>query len=174
MVVSKALAKSAAMCKANNIGEIISITNAEMSRENPELLFVTAVAGLLNLDTGRLEIVNAGHDAPWLISDEGGINRLKGEGGPPLGVMDDLAYPYEVFQLKRGDMLLLVTDGVHEAMNENKELYSVDRITTLLESQPLRSTTKSIAKMLREDVRLFVGGTEASDDLTMLLIQWHG
>jgi adenylate cyclase len=174
MVVSKALAKSAAMGGGNNIGEIITRANAEMSRENPEMLFVTVLAGILNLDTGTLEIVNAGHDAPWLIDKMGKVDRLEGKGGPPLGIMEDMEYTYETIQLSAGDTLLLVTDGVHEAMNRIKDLYGVERIAALLENQPKDNDIKHLAYNLREDVRSFVGDTEASDDLTMLLIKWNG
>lgn len=175
MVVSKALAKSAAINVASDIGDIISHANTEMCRENPEMLFVTALAGVLDLNTGQLQLVNAGHDAPWLISSTATIQRLKGKTAkPPLGIVEDLDYPCEHYQLNRGDVLLLVTDGIHEAMNEQQDLYSTERITALLETMPRPHTTSSIAQALREDVRRFVGETEASDDLTMLVLQWNG
>lgn len=174
MVVSKALAKSAAMGGGENVGAIITRANAEMSRENPEMLFVTVLAGILNLDSGMLELVNAGHDAPWLIDKNGSINRMSGKGGPPLGIMDDIEYAFEAVQLNAGDALVLVTDGVHEAMNADKDLYGTERIAALLHSQPPNVDLESLGKSLREDVRLFVGDTEASDDLTILLVKWNG
>lgn len=173
MVVSKALAKSAALNGGGNIGEIITKANIEMSRENPEMLFVTVLAGILNLETGLLELVNAGHDAPWLINSMGQIRRIQGEGGPPLGIMEDIVYPFESIQLSDGDTLLLVTDGIHEATNENEELYGTDRIIDVLERQHADVQLSQLAKDLREDVRIFVGETEPSDDLTLLLIRWN-
>jgi len=174
MVVTKALVKSAALRKNDNIGTIISQANIELARENPEMLFVTGLAGLLDLDTGVLELVNAGHDAPWLIKNQGHIERIEGSGGPPLGVMDDFNYPYKKVQLSVGDTLLFVTDGVYEAMNSKDELYGTDRITVLLERVASDSTLNRLSEELREDLRIFVGEAEPSDDITLLVLQWRG
>jgi adenylate cyclase len=174
MVVTKALVKSAALRENDNIGTIISQANMELARENPEMLFVTGLAGLLDLDTGVLELVNAGHDAPWHINNQGHIERIEGNGGPPLGVMDEYNYPYKKVQLSIGDTLLFVTDGVYEAMNSNDELYSTDRITEVLERVGVQSTMRQLREELREDLRIFVGEAEPSDDITLLVLQWQG
>lgn len=174
MVVTKALVKSAALRENDNIGTIISQANVELARENPEMLFVTGLAGLLDLDTGVLELVNAGHDAPWHIDNQGRIERIEGKGGPPLGVMDDYNYPFNKVQLSIGDTLLFVTDGVYEAMNSNDELYSTDRITEVLNRVGVNSTMRQLREELREDLRIFVGEAEPSDDITLLVLQWRG
>jgi adenylate cyclase len=174
MVVTKALVKSAALRENSNIGAIISQANMELARENPEMLFVTGLAGLLDLDTGVLELVNAGHDAPWHIDNQGTIERVEGNGGPPLGVMDSYNYPYKKVQLSVGDTLLFVTDGVYEAMNSNDELYGTDRITDLLVRVASNSTLNQLSEDLREDLRLFVGEAEPSDDVTLLVLHWRG
>ncbi len=174
MVVTKALGKSVALRGNNGIDTIISQANTEMARENPEMLFVTAVAGILNVETGALELVNAGHDAPLRIKTTGHIESVAGEGGPPLCVLDDFIYPVEHLQLAAGDTLLLLTDGITEAMNENKELYSMERVRTLLNSLPLNQHPNSFLTALREDVRAFVGNAEPSDDLTLLVLRWQG
>jgi serine phosphatase RsbU (regulator of sigma subunit)/CHASE2 domain-containing sensor protein len=174
MVVTKALGKSAALRGIDGIGAIITMSNMELARENSEMLFVTAVAGILDVETGALEMVNAGHDAPWRIGTGGNIESLNGEGGPPLCVLDDFTYPVEHFQLQGGDTLLLLTDGITEAMNANNELYGMERVSRVLNRVPKEQHPTALAAALREDVRLFVGETEPSDDLTLLVLRWYG
>ena len=174
MVVTKALAKSAALRGSDNIGTIISKANVEMARENPEMLFVTGIAGILDVESGMLELVNAGHDAPWHISAMGITERITGGGGPPLGVMDEFDYPFKTIQLDVGDTLLFLTDGVSEAMNAKDDLYGTDRITALLKRSGTHHSPKDLASALREDVRVFVGDTEPSDDITLMVVHWLG
>lgn len=174
MVVTKALAKSVALRGNNGIGEIITVSNMEMARENPETLFVTAVAGILDVENGTVELVNAGHDAPWHIGANGHIESVSGDGGPPLGVMDDFTYPVEHLQLAVGDTLLLLTDGITEAMNANNEQYSMERVSAVLDRADTNQHPIALVTSLREDVRAFVGDTEPSDDLTLLVLRWQG
>ena len=174
MVVTKALAKSVALRGNNGIGEIITVSNTEMIRENPEMLFVTAVAGILNVENGGLELVNAGHDAPWHISAKGHIASIDGSGGPPLGVMEGFNYPIQHIQLAVGDTLLLLTDGITEAMNSNNEQYSMERVSRVLDCADTNQHPSALITSLREDVRTFVGDIEPSDDLTLLILRWQG
>jgi serine phosphatase RsbU (regulator of sigma subunit) len=88
--------------------------------------------------------------------------------------MDDFNYPYKKVQLSVGDTLLFVTDGVYEAMNSKDELYGTDRITDLLERVASDSTLNRLSEELREDLRIFVGEAEPSDDITLLVLQWRG
>jgi serine phosphatase RsbU (regulator of sigma subunit)/CHASE2 domain-containing sensor protein len=170
MVVTKALAKSGALRGGKNIGEIITLANLEMTRENPQMLFVTAIAGILNVESGALELVNAGHDAPWLIDSCHTITRINGNGGPPLCMLEDFDYPTQQLQLNTGDSLLLLTDGVTEAMNADGEQYGMGRVNDILLANDPHP--KMLITSLRDDVRRFVGKTEASDDLTLLALRW--
>ena len=175
MAVTKALSKSIALRGHQGIDNIINLANTEMARENPEMLFVTAVAGILDVESGELELVNAGHDAPWRIQLNGNIEAISSVGGPPLCVLDDFDYPVEYIQLAPGDTLLLLTDGITEAMNAKNELYGMERVRLMLDK------TRSIPDLhpdallaiLRENLRVFVGDTEPSDDLTLLAIRWR-
>jgi serine phosphatase RsbU (regulator of sigma subunit)/CHASE2 domain-containing sensor protein len=169
MVVTKALAKSGALRGGKNIGEIITLANLEMARENPQMLFVTVIAGILNVDSGALELVNAGHDAPWLIASGHSITRINGAGGPPLCMLEDFDYPTQHLQLNAGDSLLLLTDGVTEAMNSDAEQYGMGRVNEILQASDPHPA--KLITALRDDVRRFVEMTEASDDLTLLALR---
>ena len=172
MAVTKALAKSLALRSAGSVGQILQATDTELARENPEMLFVTMVAGILDADSGRLELCNAGHDAPWRITAAGTADSLVAAGGPPLCVLESYPYESSAFQLLPGDALCLITDGITEAMNASGELYGSERLALLLKSAP--HGAGAIVAALRKDVREFVGETEAADDLTLLALRWHG
>ena len=174
MVVTKALTKNTALRGNSDIGEIITMTNMEMARENPEMLFVTVLAGILDVETGAVELVNAGHDAPLHIGANRHLESVNGDGGPPLCVLDDFIYPVVRLQLAKGDTLFLLTDGITEAMNANKELYSMKRVNAVLDRTAADQHPAVLATALREDVRTFVGNTEPSDDLTRLVLRWMG
>lgn len=174
MVVTKALAKSAALRGHDGVGAIVTMSNRELSRENPEMLFVTALAGILDVESGAVEMVNAGHDAPWHIGSNGQIKSVNGDGGPPLCVLDDFTFPVQYFQIAAGDTLFLLTDGITEAMNTKKELYGMERVSAVLNRATADQHPSALVAAMREDVRIFVGKAEPSDDLTLLVLRWMG
>lgn len=172
MAVAKALAKSLALRENGNVGAVLRATEVELSRENPEMLFVTAVAGMLDVNSGIVELSNAGHDAPWHITRDGCAHHLEIAGGPPLCVLDGYRYENTRIRLEPGDALCLITDGVTEAMNEAGEFYGSERLKAVLEAPP--SDMGALIAAVRDDVRRFVGNTEASDDITLLALRWSG
>ncbi|MBS1198316.1 MAG: CHASE2:Stage sporulation [Proteobacteria bacterium] len=174
MAVTKALAKSAALRGDDGIGVIVATATRELARENPEMFFVTMIAGILDLETGALEWVNAGHDAPWRLAPGGRISRADGAGGPPLCVLHDFTYPVEHLQMEPGETLCVVTDGITEAMDNDLNLYGNERVASVLTHVADDPRPAKVIAALREDVRQFVGDAEASDDLTLLALRWFG
>jgi len=174
MALAKSLLKSIALRGGDDPGAILVRANAEISRENPESLFVTAFAGLLDTRTGQLGWCNAGHEPPFARRPRGALERLAHGGGPPLCVVEDYAYPAESRLLAAGEWLCVLTDGVSEAMNEAGELYGVTRLRTLLADLPDEASPGDINRAVREDVRRFVGRAAPSDDLTLLCLRWSG
>lgn len=173
MALSKTLLKSAAR-RVDDVGGLMVRANAEVSSENPESLFITAFAGLLDVRTGMLEFSNAGHEPPFARSATGGIERLEHSGGPPLCVMQDYAYPVEYRALSAGEWICVVTDGVTEAMNADRKLYGAARLQAVLDALPASVTPSELLAAVRADVGRFVGAAEASDDLTLLCVKWNG
>ncbi len=176
MAVSKALYKSAALRTqpGTDIGEVMRTANIEIARDNPETLFVTVFAGILDLNSGELNWCNAGHDAPICVRpDQGNPTRLEGDSGPPLCVIEGYAYRPERHRLTPGEALCLFTDGVTEAMNAGNELYGRERLNRVLEASAGASTDQ-LVDAIRNDVRAFVLDTEPSDDLTILVLRWNG
>ena len=181
MAVSKALYKSSALRSGNGatdlvlIGELMTVANAEVSRENGEAMFVTLFAGILDLDSGTLAYCNAGHDNPYLLSPDGRLTRLADGDGPPLCVIDDFEYHGGDTRLGRGDLLCMVTDGVTEAMNQAQDLYGGERLLRVLEAAQGRDlVAAAVLGQVRDDVARFVAGADPADDLTLLMLRWNG
>ncbi|HZV63621.1 MAG TPA: SpoIIE family protein phosphatase [Telluria sp.] len=177
MVVAKALSKSIALRgSADDVATIMKHANQELVRENPEMLFVTGVAGILDARSGEVALCNAGHDAPRLLTRDGRVEPLGAAGGPPLCVIDDFEYPVQRYQLREGDCLCLITDGITEAMNEAGALYTSARLDALLAGAGAGAPAapRDVVRAVREDVRAYVGEAEPSDDLTLLVLCWKG
>jgi len=181
MAVSKALYKSSALRSGAGgtdlalIGELMTVANAEVSRENGEAMFVTMFAGILDLDSGALAYCNAGHDNPYLLKADGGLTRLADGDGPPLCVIDDFEYHGGHTRLGPGDLLCMVTDGITEAMNRAQDLYGGERLLQVLKVAQGRDlgAGEMLAQVLH-DVARFVAGADPADDLTLLLLRWNG
>jgi adenylate cyclase len=177
MAVSKALYKSTAlrMDDGASIGEVMDAANEEIARDNPEMLFVTVFAGILDLRTGELNWCNAGHDSPFCLRPGQKIpTRLEGEAGPPLCVIPGYVYHAEQYRLVPGEALCLFTDGVTEAMNADGELYGRQRLISVLRSSMGTMDEMGMVNAVRDSVRAFVLATEQSDDITIMALQWNG
>lgn len=173
MASVKSHLKSAAL-RGGEVGVMLTRAQDEIARENPELLFVTAFAGLLDLETGVLQFANAGHEPPYARTPHGAPERLAHAGGPPLCVMEDYQYPTWSRTLAPGEWLCVVTDGATEAMNPKREFFGGERLKTSLGWIPEDPSPEQIIQRLRDDVRRFADGAEAPDDLTLLALRFNG
>jgi serine phosphatase RsbU (regulator of sigma subunit) len=173
MAVTKALAKSAARRGDPQLATIMKTASREIGAENPESLFVTAVAGIFDSATGSLLLCNAGHDAPLCRRADGRIEALAAASGPPLCVLDEFSYAVEQFTLAPGDVVLMYTDGLTEANNAEGELYGGDRLKAALNALPVACDADDMIAALRDSLRGFVGTAEPADDLTLLGLQRH-
>ncbi len=177
MAVTKALSRSFATRLPGGPAEIVSAANLDLSRENVETLFVTMLLGVLDVDTGTLALVNAGHEGPWCLAQDGALRQIvpqASEGGPPLCVVDDFTYPVQTTQLCAGDRLCMVTDGITEAMDSENQLFGSARLRAALAGLPAAPTAREITAQVRGQVGQFVAGAEPSDDLAILVLHWIG
>jgi serine phosphatase RsbU (regulator of sigma subunit)/CHASE2 domain-containing sensor protein len=177
--VSKALCKSTMLRTPDgDIGVLMATVNAEVSRDNPEMLFVTAFAAVLDLETGELAYCNAGHDNPYLYgAADAAVRRIADGDGPPLCAVDDFAYGGARRLLDPGDWLCIVTDGVTEAQRPTGELYGGRRVEDLLLRscrEHVASDAAAVVAALRADVDDFAAGAASADDLTVLVLRWLG
>lgn len=131
--------------------------------------FITAFFGLLDPSTGTFSYVNAGHNPPLLFAAEQ-VHSLDC-GGVILGIMPSIL-PYEVgmVHMEPGDLLILYTDGVSEALNANREEYGEARLRRLFEGGHAPSAVAAMER-LRGDVLEFTRGAAQSDDITILAVR---
>lgn len=174
MVMTKALTKSIVTQADSGFNLPLNRLNSVLCAENPEMLFVTAFAAILDVENGVLLYCMAGHDAPWRITASGAVGQLAGEGNPPLSVMEGVDYPVERLELSRGDAICVITDGITEAMNPAGQLYGDTRIPELLQSGGRGLSASELLGLIRRDVRTFVDDAEQSDDLSLLVVRWYG
>ncbi len=174
MASVKSVLKGAALTVEGTVGGVLARAQDEIQRENPESLFVTALAGVLDLATGELELANAGHEPPWVHSPAGKPERLETAGGPPLCVMDSFSYPATRRTLMPGEWVLAISDGATEAMNPAREFFGAERLATSLAWVGEEAGAEAIIARVREDVNRFAGGAEPADDLTLFALRWGG
>jgi serine phosphatase RsbU (regulator of sigma subunit) len=175
MAVSKTLYKSTALRRAREVGGMMREANLEISRENPESLFVTVFVGVIDARTGALEYCNAGHCDPYVLHGDGRpMDRLTQGAGPPVCVVDEFPYAAASQRLEPGDMVCLVTDGVTEAVDAAGEFYGGARLDALLANLHPRATPGDVGVAIRDDVRRFSAGVAPADDVAILVVRWNG
>lgn len=173
MAAVKSHIKSAAMAADEHLNSVMRRAQADIARENPESLFVTAFAGVLDASTGMLTYSNAGHEPPLARKPGGEVIRLQRADGPPLGALDNFEYSQGSRQMSPGEWLCVVTDGVTEANNPAGELFGATRLQTTLESPTPAEWPGEIVKRLQDAVDKFAAGAEQADDLTLLAVRWN-
>ena len=174
MAVSKALYKSTAL-RAHEVGSMMREANLEISRDNPEAMFVTVFVGVIDARQGELEYCNAGHHDPYLLAADGRpATRLREGDGPPICVAEEFPYIAARQGLAPGDTLCLVTDGVTEAVNAAGEFYGDERLRTLLASLGPTASPDEVGHAIRNDVDQFSAGVPAADDIAILVVRWNG
>ncbi len=180
MAVSKALCKSAtlrasATADGVDLGRIVSDANAEVSRDNAQMLFVTAFAGILDLQSGEFDYCNAGHENPIRLHPAHPAPlRITDGDGPPLCAVPGFPYAGARCRLRPGELLCLMTDGVTEAQSPSGELYGPARVLRLVGALDGRAGASEVVQALRADVLAFADGAEAADDVTILALRWLG
>ena len=176
MMKAKTQLKSSLLSnKGRTLDQIIAEVNDSVCEGNDACMFVTVFAGVLNMDTGMVVYVNAGHNAPVLRKSDGSALWLPVENGFVIGGMDGVTYERQTVLLEKGDGLLLYTDGVTEAMNKSNALYGDDRLISLMDGPIMRSAPPDcVLNELKDDVLAFADGAPQSDDITMLFLRYLG
>ncbi len=177
MAVSKALVKSA-MLRAPHVdlGQLLVTANVEISRDNPEMLFVSLFAAVLDLRSGILHYCNAGHDNPFVLKPPSpGLGRIEDGDGPPLCTLGGYAYKGAQRQMQPGELLCLLTDGVIDAQDAEGQRYGLERAAQVIGQASQRQCGASdLVQALHGSVMAFAAGAEPADDLTILAVRWQG
>jgi len=151
----------------NNVGEAITAINNHMCAGAIEGRFVTYVLVIIDLNTHEMSLVNAGHMSPLIRRVDGTVDAFNEEAiGIPIGIMED--YPYEVLtrRIEPGETVVIVTDGVDEAMNPQGELYTKQRVVEFVRKASPKAD--ELGKALLADVRRHAAGRPQNDDITIM------
>ena len=172
MALSKALAKSVLSRGANRLGEAVAALNRDLLAEADDEMGVTMLVGVLDCDSGMATLVSAGHEHPLVVRNDGAVETLVLRGGPPFCVTD-FAYPEETARLAPGETLVLITDGATEAQDAAQALFGLEGVIGALRGEGEMPATARAAD-LADRIRAFEGETEASDDLTIVMLRYRG
>ena len=172
MAVAKTLIKSRA-ADDRSTASILTHVNDELSVDNFNCMFVTIFSGILNIRTGELLYTNAGHNPPYLKRRDGTLQPLDQRHGPVIGAVEGIVYAEGRDTMESGDLLLLYTDGVTEAMDIEDRLFSEKRLEQLLVSMDTDDADKVVDNTVVA-VKVFAGEAEQADDITVLALASHG
>lgn len=169
MVIGKTLIKDHTL-PGRDLGEVFSEVNRLLCEANSEGLFITAFEGVLDLKTGELCYVNAGHEMPF-VGRAGGFEAQKIRPGFVLAGMEGVRYRAGSLTLQPGDKLFQYTDGVTEATDAGNNLYGMERLSEALNAHASESP-QQICAAVRADIDAFVKEAPQFDDITMLCLEY--
>ncbi|MFN8360388.1 MAG: SpoIIE family protein phosphatase [Candidatus Kapaibacterium sp.] len=173
MAVSRTMLKSTALL-GGKPGDVLEIVNDLLAAENVSTLFVTVFYGILNIRTGEVEYANGGHNLPFILRKNGGVEMMKKTGGMGLAIMEEMPFENAKLQLEKGDAMFLYTDGVTEAMDIHDNLYTDPRLEETLKKLNKNATITDIMNGVIADVKRFATGAPQADDITVLTLRYEG
>ncbi len=167
MAVTRTLIRSK-IIKGTSIAKVVDEINHDLIENNESNLFVTLLICSIDLKTGLVEYVNAGHNYPFVVSDNT-VSPLKDKHGMALGLYETKPYTSSKFFLKKDEKFILYTDGINEAMNAEGEQYDYKRFQECLSKIGKLSSREATAFILK-GIKSFTKNAEQSDDMTLLII----
>jgi serine phosphatase RsbU (regulator of sigma subunit) len=150
------------------LGAVSSTNNYIAHIHGRECMYATLFFGVLNPSTGNLSYVNGGHE-PLYVINQGIIKKQLAPTGPAVGLMPDITFTAQEIQLAPGDLLVGYTDGVTEARSPKDEIYTRNRLQSLL-TQPFKSASEMLDG-IKTNLFSFIDIAPRMDDVTMLAVQ---
>lgn len=154
------------------LSEAVNIANNVLCSRNEAEMFVTLWVGVLDITTGELTYVSAGHNPPVTVID-GEPKYLKAKSGFVLAGMEGIRYKENCITLKKGDAVCLYTDGITEANNSDGQLFGEDNLLKCF-GESGYSSSGEIMNHIKQSVNSFVGKAPQFDDMTMLCFIYKG
>ena len=170
MVIGKTLIKDHTT-QGRDLGAVFTEVNNLLCESNSEEMFITAFEGVLDLETGEFNYVNAGHEMPFICKANGDFEPYKIRAAFVLAGMEDMKYRAGSMTLEPGDKIFQYTDGVTEATNVHNELYGMERLGKIL-NKVKNGTPQEILPAVKADIDEFVGKAPQFDDITMLCLEY--
>src|SRR5262245_32245331 len=154
-------------------GDCLMYVNDVLASQSDAAMFVTIFYGILHTDTGELEYCLGGHNPPFVLSKSGDLRLLDQPRNVLVGAFEQAPFETGRIQLNPGDAVALYTDGVTEAINAQRDEFSMERLRATLERTAERPV-EEIVKAVIEEVRTFSAGLPQSDDTTALALRYFG
>ena len=152
--------------------EIAHRINGTLADRNEQLMFVTMFIGAIDLETGRLDFCNCGHNPPVVLPKGGHPFFLSCKANMSIGILPEAKFEGESVESFMDTPLFLYTDGLNEAENPEHVLFGTDRLLAVL-GEPY-TDAETVVKRMQAAISDHVAGADASDDLTMLCLEIKG
>jgi len=152
------------------VSEMLARINGLVYRSTEVGQFATFVLARFDDATGLLSYSNAGHNIP-VVFHRDGRRRMLERGGTMVGILENCRFEEEMVPLAVGDRVVFYTDGISEAANASGEMFGEERLYATIERMPREFTSRQVADGILESVRAFLDGTEAGDDMTLLVMR---
>ena len=173
MMRAKTIIKSIAQT-GKPVAEVVTEANNALCEGNGANMFVTAWIGELDLESGRVSYVNAGHNPPIIIRTDEDDDYLRTRPGLVLGAMSGVKYRSQEVTLAPGEALYLYTDGLTEQTNDQGEMFGEERLLSFISFGHFQSETQKILSKVSAQVSAFAANMEQADDRTQLVVFYHG
>lgn len=168
MALSRTILRTVAFNREDP-AHVLMRTNEIIGREAKSDLFVTVFYGIWDPATERLTYANAGHNPPLLMQPNGAFHALQGH-GLALGILPEAQMKSYAVQLRPGDTVLLYTDGVTEALNEDFDEFGLERLRVAARAAARRPAT-DIIRHITDSIADHAGETPQFDDMTLIVIK---
>lgn len=171
MMRAESVIKSLVQADELSLDKIVSRVNNELCSNNDAQMFVTAWCGIINLKTGHIDFVNAGHNLPLIKRKGGEFQEVRVIKNFVLAGMPDIVFRAESIDLNPGDEIFIYTDGVTEATDKNKQLYGMQRLLDFMNNSNYKSS-KELIDQLNVELNNFQKDVDQADDITMLMLRY--
>ena len=153
------------------LAEVAARANNQLCYKNESGMFVTAFICVLDVRSGEVQFVNAGHNCPFVQKQDGAFEMFRAKANLVFGLMEDVQYREQTLTLNPGDSIYLYTDGVTEALNPEQELFGDDRLYEILNRHRAQAgEPETFVQAIYREVQAFADGEPQADDITMLYV----
>ena len=150
-------------------GDVLRRVNRHITRLEKSTQFVTALYGVLDIDTGEFNYARAGHEPPLLLTSDGAVNRLPHKPGMALGLWEEIALDEYSVNLPKDSLLVMYTDGMTDCRDPEGEPFGLQRIKDT--ASGLRKISAQLGcDQLFDTLMLYQSGAKQDDDVTLLAI----
>ena len=157
-----------ALASTGKAEDAINAINKNLSGLNLDR-FVTILLAVLDRKTNTLTYVNGGHMPPVVRRTNGEVELLESESGLPIGILEDQEYPANQCRLAPGEVVIMFTDGINEAMNSAGEQFTTEAIIKEIEISQVK-TPEAVNQVIRSALAQHMGTEKAIDDMCLVTL----